>query len=462
MAGAYRIEKDVMGSVRIPAGAYYGVETARALHSFDISGVKVAEEFIKAYVGLKRCAAMVNMRSGGLSKARGTAIVRACDSILQGKMREQFVVDVFQAGAGTNTNMNVNEVVANKALEYMHKHKGEYGALHPNDHVNMSQSTNDTFHSVTHIAAYIGVSKRLLPAMRSLHGTLERKARDFSNIVKVGRTHLQDAVPMMLGDEFHGYADAVLKEAKRVENAAEMLLSIPIGGTAIGTGINAGTTYGRDMVKELSGYFGMGLRRSRNMYGSMQNQLSELACADALKETAVALGKIANDLRVLGSGPRGGIGELRLPPVLPGSSIMPAKVNPSVCEMLNMVCFQVMGCNTTITEAAAGGQLELNVFMPVIAFNLLFSIRILANAVGTFDKRCVAGIDANTRQIRRYLEGDISIATALTPYIGYAKAAEIARKAYMRDTTVMRVCLEEGIMDEKRLRRILDPKRQVR
>lgn len=455
----YRKERDVLGPVKVPAQAYYGSETQRALDNFRVSGLRMQHEFIRAYVMVKLAAARANVKAGKLDPKKGNAIARACGEILSGKLSDQFVVDVFQAGAGTSMNMNINEVIANRAIELLGGRRGDYRLVHPNDHVNMSQSTNDTVPTAMRIAAYIEVKNKLLPALKHLEKALRSKSSDFSRIVKVGRTHMQDAVPMTLGEEFSGYAGAVSESISIIEDASVRLLDLPIGGTAVGTGINAGPKYRKGVVIQLRRITHLGFRSSRNVFADMQNRIAELALSQALGETAVALNKIANDLRILASGPRAGIGDIKLPEVQPGSSIMPGKINPSIAEMMNMVCFQVMGNNETVAQAANAGQLELNVFMPIMAFNILFSIQILSNGSRTFADRCIRGIRANMTRINEHLERNLSLATALTPYIGYKKAAEIARKAYLQNKTVKEICLRERVLDEETLNRVLDSKR---
>ncbi len=459
--GTYRKESDVLGSVRVPGSAYYGSETQRAVDNFPISGIMVDKGFIHSYVMLKRAAAIANLATGKLDGRTGKAIIRACDELLAGKFLDQFVVDVFQAGAGTSVNMNVNEVLANRAIELLGGRRGDYKRVHPNDHVNMSQSTNDTYHATIHISAHIAIDNELLPALFGLSSALHKKAREFSSIVKVGRTHLQDAVPMTLGQEFSGYAKSVDEVTAALGAASSKLLVIPLGGTAIGTGLNASKAYASRVVVELQKMTKEKFRLAPNNFAAQSSQREELAASDALKEVAVALDKIANDFRILTSGPRAGIHELILPEVQPGSSIMPGKINPSMAEMLNMVCFQVMGANAIIERAADSGQLELNVFMPVITFNLLFSIRILTNAVGAFTKKCVNGVKANKDAIREHLERDLSIVTALSPYVGYARAAQLARIAYKKNKNIKQVAMELKILDGPTLDKILDPKGQV-
>ena len=454
----YRTERDALGPVKVPSNAYYGSETERARENFPISGIVTQPEFVRSYALLKKCSAQANREIGKLDARRASAMIRACDEIMAGKLADQFVVDVFQAGAGTSVNMNLNEVIANRAIELLGGRKGDYRMVHPNDHVNMSQSTNDTHHMNIHLSTYIAIQSRLLPSMARLQKALDAKAREFRNIIKTGRTHLQDAVPMTLGEEFSGYSGAVAAAAERISAAQALLLESPMGGTAIGTGENASLEYRRAVIRNINRESGIRFFATKRMFKVMSTQLEELAVASALRETAVALNKIANDFRLLGSGPVAGFSDLILPAVQPGSSIMPGKVNPSMMEMLNMVCFQVMGNSDTIEQGANSGQLELNIWMPVIAYNLLFSIRILSNAIDAFTKRAVVGVKANVRQLGSDIERDMSIATALSPYIGYAKAAEVAMRSLKEGKSVKEVAMEMRILDRKRLDKILDPR----
>ncbi len=457
-----RKESDVLGVVEVPEGAYYGSETQRAFKNFNgVSGAHLQASIIHNYALLKEAAALANMKAGKLDGKRGRAIVKACAEISEGKFDDQFIVDAFQAGAGTSTNMNVNEVAANRAIEILGGERGDYKIVHPNDHVNMSQSTNDTFHCNTHLTAYRAVHESLMPSLEGLEAALKSKSREFSDIVKVGRTHLQDAVPMTLGQEFSGYAGSVSNAIHDLDEASSSLLELPLGGTALGTGINTPKNYAAYAVQELSRLTGIKFRRAPNTFASMQNQRAELRVAEALRETATTLGKIANDFRLLSSGPRTGIAELVLPSVQPGSSIMPGKINPSMAEMLNMACFHVMGNCHAVEHAAAAGQLELNVFMPVIAYNLVGAIGLLSNATSAFTERCVTGVAANTDMIGKHLSMNISIATSLTPYIGYSKAAEIAMRAYKENKSVREICMELRVLPDKELDRILDPSAQV-
>lgn len=457
----YRIEKDVLGPVTVPVDAYYGSETQRTINNFSISSIKVPLELVYAYAILKKAAAIANMKDGKLDRKRGNAIVKACSDVLAHKLDDQFPIDVFQAGAGTSLNMNVNEVVANRAIEILGGKRADYKVVHPNDHVNMSQSTNDTMPSVVHIATYIAIRDSLIPQLDALQESLGRKAKAFAQVVKIGRTHLQDAVPITLGEEFSGYQSAVLNTTQMLKDAQKRLLYIPLGGTAVGTEINADDRYVRIALKQINAMAKADFRITKNRFGAMQQRLEELSVADGLKEVATAINKIANDLRILTSGPIGGMGEITLPAVMPGSSIMPGKVNPSIAEMMNMVCIRVIGNCTIVTDAVNGGQLEINVFTPVIAYELISSIRIMSRGIDAFTRRCVDGIMVNKNNIAKHIDMDISLATALSPYIGYAKASMIARTAYMQHKSVKQVALELGIMNRKKLDKILNPKRLV-
>ncbi len=457
----YRKEKDVLGYVEIPAEAYYGSETQRALDNFPVSGISLPAVFMHWYAVLKRSAAEANMLSGKLDSRRGNAIKRACDEIIKGKFDGQFGIDIFQAGAGTSTNMNLNEVIANRAIEILGGKKGDYGIVHPNDHANMSQSTNDGFHTVMHIAAYMEIKDNLIPAAEHLEKALAAKSREFSKVVKVGRTHLQDAVPITLGEEFSGYEGAVAFAVKGLKSAADELRTVPLGGTAVGTGLNIPKGYVENALKYLYESTKVRFMRPKSEFAYMQNQMAELRVADSIRALAVIVNKIANDMRLLGSGPMNGLGDIRLPEVQPGSSIMPGKINPSMAEMMNMACFQAFGNAAAITEAANSGQLELNVFMPIIAYNLMFMISYFSNALRAFADKCIKGIRPNERRISAQLAKNLSIVTALSPRIGYEKAAEIAREAYLKDKTIREVCLERKVLGAKELDSLLDPAKQV-
>jgi len=455
----FRVERDSLGSIEVPVEAYYGAQTQRAVENFPVSGITLQRKFIRAQAIIKKAAAITHTFTGRLDKAKGEAIVEACSEILEGKFYDEFVVDVYQAGAGTSQNMNVNEVIANRANELLGGEKGDYSFVHPNDHVNMAQSTNDTIHVATHIAALEAIEKELIPVLEDLEEQLEIKAKEFDHILKSGRTHLQDAVPMRLGQEFGGYASMIRHGIRRVRNASNALRELNIGGTAVGTGLNAEPEYIRRVVKEISVLASVEFRNAENMFESTQNMDASVEVSGALKTLAVSLIKIANDLRLLSSGPNTGIAEIVLPPVQPGSSIMPGKVNPVMAEMLNMVAFQVIGNDATITLAGQAGQLELNVMMPVIAYNLIHSIEILTGGVRAFTERCVKGIEANEETCREYLERNPVVVTALSPYIGYDKAAEIAKKAYKERRTVRSIVLEMRLFSEEELEKILDLRR---
>ncbi len=457
-----RTESDALGNVKVPSEAYYGADTQRARDNFPISGIRSSPEFIKSYAMLKRAAALANMKEKRLDQRAGGAIVKACDEVIAGKLRDQFVVDVFQAGAGTSVNMNLNEVIANRATEMLGGQKGTYKMVHPNDHVNMSQSTNDTYHTATHMCVYSMLHGRLMPALSRLQKALDSKSREFAGAVKIGRTHLQDATPITLGQEFSGYSYSIGACRQNLANAASSLLVLPIGGTAVGTGIGSKPSYSADVVHYIRECTKADFAVSENIFGVQQNQNEEKWVSSALADLAIAINKISNDLRLMNSGPISGFGDISLPAVQPGSSIMPGKVNPSMAEMMNMVCFQVIGSDAVVSHAAQAGQLELNVFMPVIAYNLVFSVEILANGIDAFTERCVIGIKANTDRLKSIIDRDTALATALSPYIGYARAADIANTARREGKTVKQVCLEMKVMKEKELDRILDPKRQLK
>ncbi len=451
-----RIERDTLGEVEVPAGAYYGAQTQRAVDNFKVSSLRLQPDFVRAQAIIKRAAAMANADADKLNKDISRAIIEATDEILDGKFADQFVVDVFQAGAGTSQNMNINEVLANRANEILGGKIGEYKPIHPNDHVNMSQSTNDTIHAAIHIAAYIAIRKRLLPAIDKLEKALQVKAEEFDNVLKTGRTHLQDAVPIRLGQEFGAYASMMRNSYERINRSSESLRELAIGGTAVGTGLNAAPDYKANVTKYISEATGYKFTVAANMFEAMQSFDSVVDVTGALRVLATGLKKIADDFRLLSSGPRAGLAEIQLPAVQPGSSIMPGKVNPVMAEMLNMVCFQVMGCDTTIVQAAQAGQLELNVMMPVIAYNLLLEIEILAGGIESFVNRGVVGIKANIETCRRYAERSSALATALNPVIGYNKAAEIAKEALRKDVTIRELVSSKNIIDENKLADLLD------
>src|SRR5438445_3224019 len=454
MAEGFRTERDPLGELQVPADAYYGVQTARAVQNFPISGLHAAPDLVTATILIKKAAAEANAALGRLDRAVADAIVAAADEILGGALRDQFVVDVYQAGAGTSHNMNANEVLANRAGERLGDPLGSYRRVHPNDHVNMGQSTNDVFPTATRLALLLGAGP-LVASARALVESLARKADEFTDVLKTGRTHLQDAVPITLGQEFGGYAACVRRGADDVAEASEQLQELNIGATAVGTGLNAGDDYRRLVVENLSRYTGLPVKPALNLFRVTQSMGDVLAYSSAMRRVAVELGKVASDLRLLSMGPRAGLAEITLPAVQPGSSIMPGKVNPSVPEMVNQVCFQVMGCDTTIAMASEAGQLELNVMMPVIAWNALHASTILREAMKVFRLRCVDGIVADDRRARDLLERGTAAANALSPYIGYAATAEIAQAPVNRGTSIRAHALERGLPHGARLDDIL-------
>lgn len=451
----FRIEKDSLGEVKVPVEAYYGAQTMRAVKNFPISGVRESFVLVDSYVFIKKAAALTNMQLKLLDKKKGNAIVKASNEILSGKLREQFVVDIFQAGAGTSFNMNVNEVIANRAIEILKSKRGDTKIIHPNDHVNMSQSTNDTFPTAMLLASLFEMNK-LLPVIKHFENTLSGKSKEFSNVIKSGRTHLIDASPITLGQEFSGYTEIVRKHYSSIKNTSKHLSELGIGGTAVGTGLNSHINYKKLILKNLRNLTKLKLSSSPNPFEAMQSMLPFMELSSAIRNFAVDMTKICNDLRLLGSGPNTGLREIILPAVQPGSSIMPGKINPSMAEMMNMVCFQVIGNDTTVTFASQAGQLELNVMMPVIIYNILFSLEILRNALKVFDEYCVSGIKADKNRTRKYAENSISIVTALNPIIGYSKAAEIAKEAVAKEKSIIEIIKERKILNEEQLNKLLD------
>jgi aspartate ammonia-lyase len=442
--------------MQVPEESYYGPETARAVQNFPISGIMPLPDFIRATVLVKKAAAKANASLGLLDKKVGDAIMSAADEVLQGKLMDQFVVDVYQAGAGTSHNMNANEVLANRAAEILGGRKGDYKLVSPHDHVNMGQSTNDTYPTFIRVSCAV-LGERLIEVLKGLGGALEEKAKEFDHIVKSGRTHLQDAAPIRLGQEFAAYVNIISDDAARLLNALDKVLELNLGGTAVGTGLNADPQYVQLAVKYLSEFTGSQFRVARNFASLMQSMADFVELSGALRTLSVDLTKISNDLRLMSSGPITGIGEIVLPAVQPGSSIMPGKVNPSIAEMLNMVCFEVIGNDLTVTMAAQAGQFELNVMMPVIAYDLTQSLVILTSGVRTFTERLVKGIKANEERATSLLQKSAGIALALNPFIGYEKAAEVAKEALARNVPLRQVVLEKRLLTEKQLKEILDP-----
>ncbi len=456
-----RIERDSLGQLELAADVYYGIQTQRAIGNFPVSGLRADPLLVRAYVHVKRAAAVTNRDLAALDKNRAAAIIQAADDVLGGAMAEQFVVDVYQAGAGTSFNMNVNEVLANRALEILGHPRGDYDTLSPNDHVNLGQSTNDTFPTAAHLAAMEG-SVRLLAVVDALAAAIEQRAISFADIPKAGRTHLMDAVPITLGSEVGAWATSLRRAAKRLAQRRDDLRELPIGGTAVGSGTNAREGYRAGMIDQLSIAYGESLRAACDSYEALQSRAQLTALSGALKELALELTRIANDLRLLASGPMTGLAELRLPAVQPGSSIMPGKVNPVMAECLNMVAYQVIGNDTTVAMAAQAGQLELNVMTPVIIHNLLSSIDLLTRYLPVFQDRCIAGMTADEQSCRERLVSNPAMATLLAPRIGYLRAAEVAKEALTRKKSVLDIVLEKRLLEEAEARELLDPMRIAR
>ncbi len=453
---ATRIEKDLLGQKEVPADAYYGLQSVRAMENFPISGLRMHPRMVEAVVMVKKAAALVNADLGLLKPEVSRAIAAAADEVLAGKLRDQFVVDVYQMGAGTSFNMNANEVLANRAIEILGGKKGDYALVHPNDHVNMAQSTNDLIPTAMRIASRL-LLRELLPVLKDLETALAKKAKELDGILKSARTHLQDAVPIRLGQEFAAYAATIGKCHERIAAAARSLEELGIGGSAAGTGLNTHPQYRFKLVEHLRAWTKIDWRNAPDMREAMQSNLPTAEASSALRLLAIELTRICNDLRLLASGPTTGFAEIVLPAVQPGSSIMPGKVNPSIVEMLNMVCFQVIGNDLTVAMAVQAGQLELNVMMPVMAYNLHQSIEILKNAVRVFIDRCIVGIVADAERCRRYAESSMALATALNTYIGYARAAEVVKRALREQKTIIDVVREEKLLTEDQIAQILDP-----
>ncbi len=454
----YRVEKDFLGELKIPENAYYGVQSMRAADNFKITGITLSSNpaFIDSLAYVKKAAAITNMKLGLLDEKIGNAISLACDKIIEGNYYDQFIVDMMQGGAGTSTNMNANEVIANLALEISGYSKSEYSKINPNDHVNMSQSTNDTYPTAFRIALYMSI-EHLLDCIEVLKKSFRKKESEFSKIIKLGRTQLQDAVPMTLGQEFGAYAETIDEDMKRIKEARKLITEINMGATAIGTGINSHIDYSDIICNELRTITGLPLSLSRDFIEATSDTGAYIQVSGVLKRYAVKLSKICNDLRLLSSGPRAGFNEINLPPMQPGSSIMPGKVNPVIPEVVNQVAFQVVGNDLTITMAAEAGQLELNVMEPVIAFRLFDTINILKNASRTLSEKCINGITANEAVCRYYVEHSIGLITALVPYLGYDVCSEIAKEALKNDRSVYQLVLEKNIISKDALDVIMLP-----
>jgi len=456
-----RIETDTMGEIAVPEEALYGAQTARAVENFPISGTGIGREMIRALGLIKKAAALVNREIGRLDPELCEAIAAAAEEVVQGDLDAHFPVDVFQTGSGTSSNMNANEVISNRAIQLLGGEVGSKSPVHPNDHVNMGQSSNDVFPTAIHVAALSEIQADLQPALGRLHRELCRKSESFDDIVKIGRTHLQDATPIRLGQEFSGFASQVEHGIQHLTSVSEGLRELPIGGTAIGTGINTHPEFANRMVQELSRMTGMGFAEASNRFEAQSARDAAVRTSGALKAIAVSLIKIADDIRWLASGPRLGLGELQLPAVQPGSSIMPAKVNPVIAEALIQAAAQVIGNDAAITVGGMLGQFQLNSMQPLIARNLLQQIRLLSRGAAIFSDKLVSGIEPNRDRIGSLAEQSLSLATALAPHIGYERAAEIAKRASDEGRTVREIAREENILSQAELDRILDPRRQT-
>lgn len=457
----FRTEQDTLGEILVPQDAYYGAATMRSLNNFEIGTEKIPHEVITAFAILKKAAALVNEELGLLPTDKAQLIVQAAEEILAGKLNDQFPLSVWQTGSGTHTNMNLNEVIANRAIELAGGKPGSKTPIHPNDDVNKSQSSNDTFPTAMHIAAVTAIRQKLLPAIESLTALLQQKSNEFTQIVKIGRTHLMDAVPLTLGQEFSGYATQVERGRQRIEQCLPHLYELAIGGTAVGTGLNTHPEYANRVAKKIAELTGLPFVSAPNKFEALAAHDAIVQTSGALKTLAVSLFKIANDIRWLASGPRCGIGEITLPANEPGSSIMPGKINPTQCEALTMIAAQVIGNDATIAFAGASGNFELNVYKPVIIYNLLQSVRLLGDACRSFCEKCVAGITANEPVIARHVEKSLMLVTALNQYIGYDKAAKIAKEAHAKGTTLKEAAVSLGILSAEKFDSIVVPEKMT-
>lgn len=456
-----RTERDSLGEVQVPATAYYGAQTQRALENFPVSGLRFPRRFIGALGMIKSEAAAVNAELGAIDTVLAAPIGQAAGEVAEGRLDQHFPLDIFQTGSGTSTNMNANEVIANRAIEILGGEVGSKSPVHPNDDVNAGQSSNDVIPTAIHVAAYGAVTEDLIPALRHLEEALDRKAHEFDAIVKIGRTHLQDAVPIRLGQEFSGYAKQIDNGIARLAAVQPRLAELALGGTAVGTGLNAHPEFAAGVIDRLAVRTGHPFVPAPNRFEAMAAKDAAVECSGALKTIAVSLTKIANDIRWLGSGPRCGIGEITLPSLQPGSSIMPGKVNPVIPESVLMVAAQVLGNDVTISAGGMSGNFELNVMMPVIAYNLLQSVEILANSSRLLADRCISGLQANAQRCEALVEESLAMVTALAPAIGYDQAAEIAKEAFATGRTVRDLCIEKQVLPSDELQRILDARAQT-
>ena len=457
----YRKEKDSMGEVEVPNGKYYGAQTQRSINNFKIGDERFQREFIRAYGIVKKAAAKVNASADKLDKNIANAILEASDEVINGDLDKHFPLVIWQTGSGTQSNMNFNEVISNRAIEMMGGEIGTKDPIHPNDHVNMSQSTNDTFPTAINIAVVQLVIDELIPELEKLEEIFEKKSKEFNSIIKLGRTHLQDATPLSLGQEFSGYSSALYHGIKRIKNSLESCYELAIGGTAVGTGINSFEGYAEAVAKEISSITKLPFKTAENKFEALGGQDCIVELSGALKTVAGSLFKISNDIRWLASGPRSGIGEIVIPSNEPGSSIMPGKVNPTQCEAMTMVCSQVMGNDTTITVAGASGNFELNVYRPVLAYNIIQSIRILSDAASSFRKNCVEGIKPNKERINTNLYNSLMLVTALNSHIGYDKAAEVAKKAYKDNTSLRDAIISLEYMSGEDFDKLVQPEKMI-
>ena len=453
-----RIEKDSMGEMSVPNDAYYGAQTQRAFENFPVSDLKIPKPLIKALGIIKKSAAVVNHKLGYLPNDIKDAIVKASDEVINGKFDNQFIVDIFQTGSGTSSNMNTNEIIANRASEILGGNIGDRFPVHPNDHVNFGQSSNDVFPTAIHISSNMEVENSLIPALENLSKSLTNKVNEFEQVLKIGRTHLQDATPITLGQEFSGYKKMIDKSILRLKKAQSPLAELAQGGTAVGTGINTHIQFGELIALEISNNSGMKFKEAENHFEAQSTQDSVVELSGTLKTISVSLSKIANDIRWLGSGPRAGIGELILPSVQPGSSIMPGKVNPVICESMIQSCAQVIGNDIAITLGGQGGIFELNLMLPLISHNLLQSIQILSNSIKIFTEKLIDDLKADEKKCLDYIEGSLAMCTSLAPIIGYDKAAKIAYNAYESGKTVREIALEEKVLSFEKLNELLDAK----
>lgn len=457
----FRMESDSMGSIKVPTDKYYGAQTARSLMNFKIGGERFPTELIRALAIVKKAAALTNHELGTLPKEKLDLILQAAEEVIEGKLNDHFPLVVWQTGSGTQTNMNVNEVISNRAIEISGGAMGSKKPIHPNDDVNKAQSTNDAFPTSIHVAAVEEIHRRLLPMVTKLRDALDEKAKAFRSIIKIGRTHLMDATPLTLGQEFSGYAHQLTRGLERINDSLKRLYEIPLGGTAVGTGLNTHPDYAVKVAAKISDLTGKPFRSADNKFEAMAGKDALVEMHGILKTLAVSLIKISNDIRWLGSGPRCGIGEISLPENEPGSSIMPGKVNPTQSEAMTMVCAQVFGNDVTVNFAGASGNFELNVFMPVIAFNVLQSIKLLADACESFTDNCVVGIEANEANIKKHLENSLMLVTSLNPVIGYDNAAKVAKKAHKENKTLKEAVIELGLLTSEKFDEVVRPEKMI-